>query len=375
VRLRAARRPRARRRSHVTTRWATSSAGRRRPEERRRRLRRPRQHVGRSRRGRPDDQLPLRQRSLRGRARSPWSRDHARVRRSRQPSRRAQDARCLRHAAVTERTYDAEGRLVTERRRVDATTWATSVYGDYADCGEPGTVTRKGVVLAGGAAPLDLVERRSFDSFGDLVTQTDASVSFSLRLPSTRRATYRSDRPGRHCDPHSLWCSRWCCGNVAEQRCHFDQSRLERIRLQRAGQVATQTVKASDGSTVSVTTHVYDTAGHEVRTDASDVPGQSITTYDSVGNISALWPRAPTPPPRRRRFVWPLMPTEVSLRRSCRARVCRRMSTATPADGSIASERASDGRLTRMYTTKRATWSPRTLRATQVRRRCNTRPT
>ena len=192
--------------------------------------------------------------------------------------------------AASEWTYDDAGRLVSERRQVDASTWATTRYDDFAECGEAGAARQLGVRLSSGADPIDLVERKSFDAFGDLVAHVGADG-----VTDTRTAFDAAGRPVEVTDStgtvtHLRYgalgdvAERWRSNPATSTRADWVVSEFNG-----AGQVTTETAKASDGATVSVTTHTYDAAGREVRTDASDVPGQGVTTYDAGGTIAGLW--------------------------------------------------------------------------------------
>ena len=144
--------------------------------------------------------------------------------------------------------------------------------------------------LARGAAPVDLADRRAFDQFGNELSYVDASGAVVAQTTWDEQ-----DRPTEVTD---------AAGTVTHHRYGLLGGEIETWRsnpatstkadwsvrgFNGAGQVTTETAKASDGSTVSVTAHVYDAAGRETRTDASDVPGVSVTAFDASGNVSRVW--------------------------------------------------------------------------------------
>ena len=192
--------------------------------------------------------------------------------------------------SVMEQQYDAVGRLTSEREQIDAGTWAQTDYLDFADCGEPSTIVHRGVRLARGAAPVDLVDHRSFDAFGNELRHVDASGAMVAQTAwdEEGRATEVTDAAGTVTHHRygllggeiETWRSNPATSTVANWSVRgFNGS----------GQLTTETAKASDGSTVSVTAHVYDAAGREIKTDASDVPGVSVTAFDANGNVGRVW--------------------------------------------------------------------------------------
>ncbi|MBE0475896.1 MAG: RHS repeat protein [Coriobacteriia bacterium] len=77
--------------------------------------------------------------------------------------------------AVTEYSHNASGTVTQQRVKIDPTTWAVTDYSDFALNGEAQTTTHRDVELSVGGPVTDLVSARSYDAFGNQLSEKDAS--------------------------------------------------------------------------------------------------------------------------------------------------------------------------------------------------------
>ncbi len=88
------------------------------------------------------------------------------------------EERILDAAGTQSRTayaHDVRGLVVTETVSLDATNSAVTVYGDFAESGEPQSTTIKHVRLSVDGAQQDLVSTKGLDEFGNLLWEKDAT--------------------------------------------------------------------------------------------------------------------------------------------------------------------------------------------------------
>lgn len=74
-----------------------------------------------------------------------------------------------------EYSCDASGAITEERQRVSTNTTAVTDYSNFSLSHDPQTTVQRGVLLAVGSSPQDLTSTKYYDSFGNLISETDAS--------------------------------------------------------------------------------------------------------------------------------------------------------------------------------------------------------
>lgn len=190
----------------------------------------------------------------------------------------------------TERTYDGQGRLTSEKRKIDVSTWAETTYSNHAPNGEPQTQVDKGVKLSTTATAQDLTTHKSYDAFGNLMSETDALGT------TTSESTFTIS--GR-----MIW-SRDASGTCARHAYNALGQEIETSKTAGAafadwtkkvvdpeGETVAETYFVKDGPDVVVDHTVdysHDPAGREVRSVGS-VEGTTTDYLDAAGNTVEQW--------------------------------------------------------------------------------------
>ncbi len=73
-----------------------------------------------------------------------------------------------------ERTYNASGTLTCERTQLDEDDWAQREFSDFSLSGEPQNTTDRNVALSS-TETVDVVSRKNYDGFGQLLSEQDGS--------------------------------------------------------------------------------------------------------------------------------------------------------------------------------------------------------
>ncbi|MDR3687385.1 MAG: DNRLRE domain-containing protein [Coriobacteriia bacterium] len=185
--------------------------------------------------------------------------------------------------------YNSDGTLATQKKRVDASRVAETDYSDYSDSGEAQTTTLKNVELAEGSSR-DLVSHTWLDGYGGVKSAVDALgiTTVQQTLDASGReleavdasGTVTHTRYGTLGEVARSWRSNPATSAIVDWR---------ETEVDGAGNVTTETAKASDGATVSTVAHVYDAAGREVKSDDSAVPGAVVQKFDAQGNVKQSW--------------------------------------------------------------------------------------
>jgi RHS repeat-associated protein len=185
--------------------------------------------------------------------------------------------------------YNADGTLAGEKKRIDASRIAETAYTDYSDSGEAQTTTIKNVELAEGVR-CDLVTHTWVDGYGALKTAVDelGVTTVTRTLDAAGRELEATDASGTV--THSRY---GALGEIAlTWRSHPSTSTIadwDETAVDGAGNVTTETARATDGSIVSTVVHAYDAAGREIKSDDSLVPGAVVEKYDGQGNVKQSW--------------------------------------------------------------------------------------
>jgi len=186
---------------------------------------------------------------------------------------------------------DTHGRVQTVTSAISATRSAEVVYADYGAFTQPATVTYKAVALsAGDFSGTDLVTRRTFDGFGQMLTETDpagvrtaeAVYDLSGRVVSVTDAAgattnHRYDVLGSEIETSrtagASW-SDWASGTVDPTGLTLTESRY--LDIAGSPHVGRTTVNDYDGS------------GQRLTSDVSD-QGRYKTAYDAKGVVANTW--------------------------------------------------------------------------------------
>jgi RHS repeat-associated protein len=200
-------------------------------------------------------------------------------------------------------TYNTDGTIQSELRAIDKSGETTrsvkTEYGDYADCGEPQTMslftvettggnsTTKGIEVADGIYQ-SIVTHKYYDGFGGLTSTKDAlgRTTATNILDSAGRVTDTTDASGTVTHtrygclggPTSTWRTNAASSTAVSERAYDG-----------TGNLATETARASTDCTLSTTRYVYDTAGRELQSDNSEVPGVAVKGYDQQSNENRVW--------------------------------------------------------------------------------------
>jgi RHS repeat-associated protein len=192
---------------------------------------------------------------------------------------------------------DTFGRPASMSQAISATQTAVTTYSGYGDFLSPQSTTQKAVALSPtDTVGVDLTTQDSYDSFGDLLTETDPAgvqvktdtYDLSGRLiavqsaPATAGATPaitrdRYDLLGNEVETSATAGSAWASWTIKT--------------VDPMGLVTTETTYIyAYGYPVpaSTTTHTYDGSGNEIVAVASNV-GTSTTEHDANGNVVAQW--------------------------------------------------------------------------------------
>lgn len=193
-------------------------------------------------------------------------------------------------SAHTEYAYNSDGTTQWEKKDVDASHTLVTDYYDYANSGDAQSVKQENVETANGVFQ-SLITHSWTDGYGDVESQVDAlSKTTQINdLDASGRVLSAVDASGT--TTHATYgplggVTRIWQSNSASPTAVIGWREND---YDAAGNVVTETVKASDGHTVATTVHRYDAAGRETTSDASDVPGSAVTKYDSQGNVSQSW--------------------------------------------------------------------------------------
>lgn len=193
----------------------------------------------------------------------------------------------------TEYDYDTAGRTTEERSLVSGSEWAITRYSGFAPCGEAGTITNVGVRLSSGGTPQDLVTTKSFDAFGNVLSETDAaSVTTAVntydiagRQMSSQDATGTSTISAYDVLGNATASRRETSGGTWSDRTSKDYDA--------AGHLVAEYFHALDASGTIVVdrtlTHTYDASGRESASDDSKVTGSAVTFYDARGVVVKAW--------------------------------------------------------------------------------------
>jgi RHS repeat-associated protein len=189
---------------------------------------------------------------------------------------------------------DTHGRPQSETKAITATASAVTQYSDYGDFTEPQTTTQIGVALSA-TTTVDLATQRTFDAFGQLLTETDPAgvtvktnaYDLSGRVVSETDATgtvthHRYDQLDNEVETSRTAGSAW--------------SDWTSKTVDPTGLVLVETSFVTSAGAVvplSTTTHVYDGSGNEIKAGASNV-GTTTTAYSAQGAVSAQWDPAAT---------------------------------------------------------------------------------
>jgi RHS repeat-associated protein len=185
--------------------------------------------------------------------------------------------------------YNGDGTLSRERKAITETLTAQTNYADYADCGNAQKTTQVGVEVAPGVIR-DLVARASYDGFGDQLSVQDAEGVVVERNSYDPAGRLIESIDASDTVEHTRYgllgeqCSRWESNPATSTRAAWVDTVSNA-----AGEPIVEVTRASNGTTVSAVTHRYDTAGREVATDDSTVPGAEVTKYDGQGNVAQVW--------------------------------------------------------------------------------------
>lgn len=189
-----------------------------------------------------------------------------------------------------EYAYHADGTMRSESKSIDVSRTLVTEFADYAECAQARTVVERGVEIARGSFA-DITTRNEFDGFGDVVKSVDAlGVTTAVStLDAAGRTLATADASGTVTNlrygPLGAVVSTWR-SHPSSPGVWVDRRDSE---FDGAGNVVTETVRASDGATISTTVHGYDGAGREIWRDASDVPGVAVTRYDAQSNVCQTW--------------------------------------------------------------------------------------
>jgi len=201
--------------------------------------------------------------------------------------------------AASQHTYDTAGRLTRTKEWVSGPkqggVWTQTDFSDFAACGEPQTETATGIKLSSAGTAQDLTRRRSYDAFGNLLTQstwggrTTETTTYDIcgnRLTSTNAAAIVSrsvyDRMGNAIESY-----RTAAGT--QMKADWQSSTHDAV-----GNALTETTRRSDASgnptTDSVVTTSYDGSGNELTSADSTVGGQTgESRYDASANLTQGW--------------------------------------------------------------------------------------
>jgi YD repeat-containing protein len=193
-------------------------------------------------------------------------------------------------SSETSRTYDAQGRLLSEGQLIDssgARAYATYEYATAFD--EPVRTVQHDVAFSA-TRSVDLTSLQALDAFGQSTISTDA---VGVRVSSV---TY--DLAGRAVDETDA------AGTVTHRRYDLLGAEVETSRtaggawadwtsrtVDPTGLVLTeQSLITSAGAVVpaDTTAHIYDGSGAEIKLGVSD-EGTATTAYDQKGDVAATW--------------------------------------------------------------------------------------
>ena len=186
--------------------------------------------------------------------------------------------------------HDSAGRMTEKRERIGSEEWAITEYGDFGPSGEPGWTSQVGVRLEEGAWPRQLTTTRSYDGFGDVTHETDATgvwvaanaydIAGSLRWSRDARGAYTWRTYDKLGNETATWRE---AGNVVTDRVEKTYDVSGRLRTEAyLLSVSPRTVDRSVG-------HAYDASGRETGSDDSRVTGERRTRHDARGNAVQSW--------------------------------------------------------------------------------------
>ncbi len=184
----------------------------------------------------------------------------------------------------TEYTYDTLGRLIKERRKIDSSKWQETQYSDFAPSGEAQTITQVGVKLSTTATPVNLVSKKIYNDFGELLleidptetTTTQSTYSISGRLLSSTNAYgvtthYRYDVLGNEIESYK---ENTEGKKIDLLRKVFDPEGKELIEKQ---------LYTNESIHKTITT-TYDEMGREIQK-VDSIEGTTTMKYDARGNM------------------------------------------------------------------------------------------
>ena len=191
--------------------------------------------------------------------------------------------------ARTTWTYDAHGRMTSEKRAIASgipAVSATTTYEDFAPSGEPRLTSHLGVVLASGSQPVTITELASYDAFGNVLSRTDGTgvtVETNTYSPSGRQLS-STDASGTA--SVSVYDA---LGRVVESYREAGGVRIEQVvsTYDAAGHL-TREVHHAGGGVVITVTHAVDPRGW-VPESVHSVAGTTTRRFDAAGNVTAEW--------------------------------------------------------------------------------------
>jgi len=188
-------------------------------------------------------------------------------------------------------TGDAHGRVQSETKSIDASHVAVTTYGNYGDFTQAGTEINVGVALSTtDTLPGNLVTARTFNGFGDVLTETDPAGSLvaSTTYDASGRAVIEQDASG------ALTRHRYdVLGNDVETSrtagaawADWTSKTVDPTGLV----LSEQSFITSAGvpTCFRTVTHLYNASGQEATSTASN-EGTSRTAYDAKGDVSYQW--------------------------------------------------------------------------------------
>jgi YD repeat-containing protein len=205
--------------------------------------------------------------------------------------------------------YDEHGRMTTKRQLISGTpedgVWAQTDFDTdgYAPCGDPLAIIERGVQLAYGGDPVDLETDRTYDDFGNLLTETEqhevgaeqpvVSQSNTLDLAGhLSESTNAASVTTHHMyDTLGNQIETWQGAQGTDMKADWHQTSYDAI-----GRILAETSILSDPEAMptshisSVVAHAYDGLGREISSDDTTVGGEPARAlYDARGNPTASW--------------------------------------------------------------------------------------
>jgi len=194
--------------------------------------------------------------------------------------------------AEASRTFDTQGRLLSEGQLIDASTGARAytTYEYEAEFTTPVRTVKHGVVLSSGGAATDLVSTCTLNDFGEVTSALDdAGVQvISAGYDLSGRVVAATDAAGAtaHYSYDALDAVIETSRTAGTKWADWTSATVDPTGLV----LTEQSFVTSAGVVVSAntTTHLYDGSGAEIKVGASSV-GTVTTSYDAKGDAAAIW--------------------------------------------------------------------------------------